>query len=201
MKYLLSLLLVATLQVTALSAPDYDVEQPSFVVRVEDDHGSYMYTSTGSMVRADLILTCEHAVRDRTPGSISVVFKDGAKVKARVIRENPAHDLSLLQIKPRFDVGIVQPGFDPQMGDTVTICGFPKAGPYAEVTGEIIDTLKQPQGFEVDEEAIQGMSGGPVLDGERNLVGVVWGSSANEAAVTGLKKIKAFFLDELDNSE
>jgi len=197
MKFLLSLLLATTATV-ALSAPNFDVEQPDYVVKVLDDHGSYMFTGTGSLIREDIVLSCNHNVRDRTPGSISVVFKDGTVRKAEVIRTNSKHDLSMLKIDP-VDFEIVVPGLvNPEVGDTATVCGFPKAGPYAEVSGTITNTIKQPKGFSVDDEVIQGMSGGPVLDGCGRQVGVVWGSTDEEAYFTGLQTILDFLTNELD---
>ncbi len=201
MRFLLSLLLAVTMQVAALSAP-VEVEQPEFVVRVVHTQGRFIYTGTGSLARADLVLTCYHNVRGHSKNSLTVKFKDGTEVKAKVIRASRKPDLALLQLgTPKFDCEIVTPGLsDPEIGDTVTIGGFPKAKAYAEVTGEIKAT-KILGGFEVNEEAIQGMSGGPVLDADRNLVGVVWGSNSTESEIIDLQKIKDFFLNDLDKAK
>ena len=199
MNTILTMLLAFSMQLSPLCVPNFEVEQPEYVVKVMDDHGSFMFTGSGSLLREDIVLSCNHNIRDRTPGSLSVEFKDGTTRKAEVIRTNKKHDLSMLRIDP-VDFEPVLPGLRaPKVGDFAKVCGFPKAGPYAEVSGTINGTLKQPKGFSVDEEVIQGMSGGPVLDKDGRQVGVVWGSTDEDAYFTGFQTILDFLVDDLDD--
>ena len=126
-----------------------------------------------------LVITNWHVVRDAN-GAVEVTFPGGFTSKARAIKVDPDWDLAALVIwrPPVEPVKIA--AAPPKPGDQLTICGY-GPGIYRAATGRCTQyyspkvTLPQ-QMVELDVEARQGDSGGPIFNGEGRLAGVLFGA-------------------------
>jgi S1-C subfamily serine protease len=126
-----------------------------------------------------LVVTNWHVVRDGT-GEVEVVFPNGFKSKARPLKVDEDWDLAALVIwrPPVEPVKIAAAA--PQPGDVLTICGY-GSGQYRAATGRCTQYYSPatdlPQHMvELDVEARQGDSGGPILNDRGELAGVLFGA-------------------------
>lgn len=168
----------------AASATDFRGPRPHpAVARVIVPEGAATSYGTGTLidVRDDfaLLVTNWHVVRDAR-GAIEVLFPNGQHSKARALKVDPDWDLAALVIW-RPDVEPVSiAATPPQPGDELTICGY-GTGIYRAVTGQCTGyyspTQDLPQQMvELDVQARQGDSGGPIFNGQGELAGVLFGA-------------------------
>ncbi|HEX6960430.1 MAG TPA: serine protease [Lacipirellula sp.] len=129
--------------------------------------------------RFGLVVTNWHVVRDGT-GEVEVVFPDGFRSKARPLKVNADWDLAALVIwrPPVEPVRLAATA--PQPGDQLTICGY-GSGQYRAATGRCTQyyapAMNLPQDMvELDVEARQGDSGGPIFNARGELAGVLFGA-------------------------
>lgn len=126
-----------------------------------------------------LVITNWHVVRD-AQGPIEVLFPNGQHSKARALKVDADWDLAALVIwRPRVDpIPIADRA--PQPGEELTICGYGH-GIYRSVTGKctgyLAPQLDLPQQMvELDVQARQGDSGGPIFNRRGELAGVLFGA-------------------------
>ncbi|TWU20808.1 S1 family peptidase [Bythopirellula polymerisocia] len=153
------------------------------VVRVVVPEGEATSFGSGTLVdvreKFGLVITNWHVVRD-AKGPIEVIFPNGLTSKARALKVDPDWDLAALviwhpQVKP---VKIAASA--PQPGDLLTICGY-GPGIYRSATGRCTQyyspQANMPQQMvELDVEARQGDSGGPIFNDRGELAGVLFGA-------------------------
>jgi putative serine protease PepD len=136
---------------------------------------------TGVIVAADgTILTANHVIADRSP--ISLVFSDGTRSTATVASADPKHDVATLApatlpqpVVPATLGGAVQVG-----GEVVAI-GNPLGLTYSVSSGVVSAVGRTattnggrfPGLIQFDASVNPGSSGGPLLDAEGNVIGIV----------------------------
>jgi S1-C subfamily serine protease len=164
------------------SLPNDVKPHPSVVRVVAPEDGAIAYGS-GTLVgvRDDhgLVVTNWHVVRDAT-GLVEVVFPDGFRSHARPLKVDQDWDLAALVIwRPNVEpVKIAaQP---PRPGDILTIHGYGR-GKYRIATGRCTTYYSPQPNFphemlELDVEARQGDSGGPIFNQSGELAGVLFGA-------------------------
>jgi hypothetical protein len=126
-----------------------------------------------------LVVTNWHVVRD-SRGVVEVVFPDGFRSHARPLKVDSNWDLAALVIwrPPIEPVKIAsQP---PRPGDALTIHGYGQ-GRYRSATGRCTTYYAPHPNFphemvELDVEARQGDSGGPIFNQSGELAGVLFGA-------------------------
>jgi len=159
-----------------------DQPHPTVVRVIVPEEGATSYGS-GTLVdlrdQFGLVITNWHVVRDAN-GMVEVVFPGGFKSKARALKVDPDWDLAALVIwrPPVEPVSIASVA--PQPGDQLTICGY-GSGMYRSATGRCTQyyapRLDFPQHMvELDVEARQGDSGGPIFNRRGELAGVLFGA-------------------------
>ncbi len=167
-------------------APSAQVPQPA-VVRVIAAESDGTSMGSGSLVAVDanhgLVVTNWHVVRDTT-GPITVVFPDGFRSGALILRVDRDWDLAALAIqKPN-----VQPlrvaTETPQPGEPLTIAGYGPEGIYRAVGGRCTEYLSPGKNLpaelvEVDVQARRGDSGGPIYNNRGEIAGVLFGAGGN----------------------
>jgi hypothetical protein len=146
-----------------------------------------MATSYGSGTLVDvreqfgLVVTNWHVVRDGR-GDVEVIFPDGFRSKARPLKVDADWDLAALVIwrPPAAPVAIAERA--PQPGDQLTICGYGQ-GQYRSATGRCTQYYAPKAHLplhmvELDVEARQGDSGGPIFNDRGELAGVLFGAGS-----------------------
>ena len=152
-------------------------------VIVPEGNGATSYGS-GTLIdvrdQYGLVITNWHVVRD-AQGMVEVVFPNGFRSQSRPIKVDKDWDLAALVIwrPPISPVPIATHA--PQPGDPLTICGYGQ-GTYREATGRCTQYLAPGVNFpremvELNVEARQGDSGGPIFNSRDELAGVLFGAS------------------------
>ena len=126
-----------------------------------------------------LVITNWHVVRD-SKGDVEVLFPNGFTSKARALKVDADWDLAALVIwRPQIDPVVIAKTA-PQPGDSLTICGYGQ-GIYRTATGRCTQYYAPRLDFprqmvELDVEARQGDSGGPIFNSQGELAGVLFGA-------------------------
>ena len=136
---------------------------------------------TGVIVAADgTVLTANHVIADRSP--ISLVFADGTKSTATVASADPQHDVATLA-----PATLPQPvvpatlGGSAEVGGEVVAIGNPLGLAYSVSSGVVsaVGRTATTNGgrfsglIQFDASVNPGSSGGPLLDAEGNVIGIV----------------------------
>ena len=126
-----------------------------------------------------LVITNWHVVRD-AKGPIEVVFPGGFTSQARALKVDSDWDLAALVIwePPVEPVTLAEAA--PRPGEQLTICGY-GPGIYRSATGRCTQYYSPQVGLpqqmvELDVEARQGDSGGPIFNHRGELAGVLFGA-------------------------
>jgi S1-C subfamily serine protease len=153
------------------------------VARIIVPEGSATAFGSGTLIdvrdQYGLVVTNWHVVRD-SRGVVEVVFPDGFRSHARPLKVDSNWDLAALVIwrPPIEPVKIAsQP---PRPGDALTIHGYGQ-GRYRSATGRCTTYYSPHPNFphemvELDVEARQGDSGGPIFNQSGELAGVLFGA-------------------------
>lgn len=169
------------------------------VVRVEvAERGA---TSHGSGTLFDiigevgLVLTNWHVVRD-AGGDVVVIFPNGFRSAARVLKVDPDWDLAVLAIwrPPINPMPLART--PPRPGDLLTIAGY-GPGQYRAATGRCTQYVAPGMDLpyemvEVSVGARQGDSGGPMINDRGELAGVLFGSSGNATSGSHIGRVQSF---------
>jgi len=169
------------------------------VVRIVAAERSGFSAGSGALIDVrgpcGLVLTNWHVVREST-GLVEVFFPDGFRSAARVLKIDRTWDLAALLIwRPNTGpIGLAERA--PQPGDPLTIAGY-GPGIYRAVTGHctqyVAPAMRQPREMvELNVAARQGDSGGPILNAEGQLAGVLFGSGAGTTTGTYSGRVAEF---------
>ena len=126
-----------------------------------------------------LVVTNWHVVRDAT-AAVEVAFPDGFRSHARPLKVDPDWDLAALVIwRPNAEPVSLAPQ-PPRPGDLLTIHGYGQ-GQYRIATGSCTQYYAPHANYplemvEIDVEARQGDSGGPIFNQRGELAGVLFGA-------------------------
>ena len=182
--------------------PDTPHPAVARVIVPENDGTAYgSGTLIGHTERLGLVITNWHVVRGEA-GTIMVVFPDGFRSAARVLRSDRDWDLAALAIwRPRTQPVTVS-GYTPQPGETLTIAGYGQ-GQYRASSGRVTQYVAPGSNFpfeivEVSTGAREGDSGGPILNARGELAGVLFGSSFNRTMGSYSGRVRAFLGTVLD---
>jgi hypothetical protein len=159
-----------------------DLPHPAVVRVIAPEQGAISYGS-GTLVdvreQFGLVITNWHVVRD-AQGDVEVLFPDGFRSKARALKVDADWDLAALVIWRPSVPPVTLADSAPRPGDPLTICGYGQ-GRYRAITGSCTqyyspkENLPQ-QMVELDVEARQGDSGGPIFNQNGQLAGVLFGA-------------------------
>ena len=173
---------LGTLPSPSLLVPQSIDPHPA-VVRVVVPEGDATSFGSGTLVdvreQYGLVITNWHVVRD-AQGPIDVIFPNGRTSKARALKVDPDWDLAALVIWHPQVEPVKIAATAPQPGDRLTICGY-GPGVYRSATGRCTQyyspKVNMPQQMvELDVEARQGDSGGPIFNDRGELAGVLFGA-------------------------
>lgn len=160
-----------------------DRPHPAVARIVVPEQGAISYGS-GTLIDVrdnfGLVITNWHVVRDASD-TIEVVFPDGFTSKARALKVDADWDLAALVVwRPKHIEPVSIAAEAPRPGDGLTICGYGQ-GNYRCATGRCTQYYAPRLDFprhmvELDVEARQGDSGGPIFNDRGELAGVLFGA-------------------------
>jgi Trypsin-like peptidase domain len=144
---------------------------PSTVsLRCADSLGS------GFLVAEDLVLTNAHVLCGGE-SRINVVFENGRELAGQVVRSDPTLDLAVVQVKdagvrplPLGDVGTLS------VGDKLVMIGSPVGLEFTVHEGAVSNLSHAMLGvayIQIEAKVNPGNSGGPLLDSQGRVVGIV----------------------------
>jgi S1-C subfamily serine protease len=142
-----------------------------------------------------LVITNWHVVRD-SQGVVEVVFPNGFRSHARPLKVDSDWDLAALVIwRPAIEPVRVS-ATPPQPGDPLTIHGYGQ-GQYRIATGRCTayysPKLNYPREMvELDVEARQGDSGGPIFNQRGELAGVLFGAGQGTTIGSFAPRVESF---------
>src|SRR4051812_33629725 len=189
------------------SAPGNVTPHPAVARIIVPEDGATAFGS-GTLVGVNkdhgLVITNWHVVRDGT-GLVEVVFPDGFRSNAKPLKVDSDWDLAALVIwRPRVEpVKIAsQP---PRQGDLLTIHGYGR-GQYRIATGHCTNYLSPRIDFphemvELDVEARQGDSGGPIFNQSGELAGVLFGAGQGTTLGSFAPRVRYFLATAVPDFE
>jgi S1-C subfamily serine protease len=159
---------------------------------------------SGFVLPGNLVVTNRHVVAE--PQEVTVNTWDGRSLRAEVTGIAVDSDLAILQLASDLDLPVAELREGPvERGEPIIVVGYPGGGPATISTGEVVsliegELLDEPADvIRVDAEIRQGNSGGPLLDEEGRVVGVVFALDVTSG--DGLAVPIATLLDRLDGRE
>lgn len=140
-------------------------------VQIVSHTGRMKFLGSGVLIPGNQILTAAHTFANAT-SSIDVIFLGGVKVKARLVRKDASLDLALLSIPESARRPCRIADAPPVVGDQITASGYGDARePFRTFRGGLrsfaSNTLTLPGC------ARGGDSGGPILDRDGCLIGIL----------------------------
>lgn len=126
------------------------------------------------------LVTAAHCVKDRKTVTIFHPSKHTTTYKATVRMRDEHRDLAILDhpLSAADYFELRRSMREPKKADPVTALGYPKWGPVDRVNDRpgvitLVTTKSAVRLIEVDQTLTQGMSGGPVIDAEDGVVGII----------------------------
>jgi len=144
------------------------------VVRIKTDIGS----GTGFIIDSDgTIVTNNHVVRDVT--DVTVYLNDKTSYPATIVKRDMIHDIAVIKINAE-NVHFLEFGDLSQvgLGQQVFVLGYPLDAKNISVTSGLISSIDYDSGrnitwIQTDSAVNPGNSGGPLLDLQGKVIGVV----------------------------
>ena len=180
------------------SAPGPVTPHPAVarIIVPEDDAIAY---GSGTLVDArdqyGLVVTNWHVVRD-SKGTVEVVFPSGFRSQARPLKVDKDWDLAALVIwRPPIEPVHIS-AMPPRPGDLLTIHGYGQ-GQYRIATGHCTQFFSPKETLpcemvELDVEARQGDSGGPIFNDRGEIAGVLFGAGEGTTIGSFAPRVQSF---------
>lgn len=149
-----------------------------YTVRVRNRSCEGLGIGSGFLVDERTLITNRHVVQGAT--SLSVSTWDGRELSVRADEQASIADLAVIHLSSPIAPVADLAGADAQPGASVLIAGYPHGGPADVLAGEILgytDGAELGNTAKVMQLAVDiqpGNSGGPVVDLDGNVVGVVY---------------------------
>lgn len=173
-----------TLDDAGLLSPDGVAAAERMAVRVRNVGCDGLSTGSGFALDATTVVTNRHVVADTAELHVSTY--DGRDVAVVSVGTADVADLALVRtVDPLPSAPTLAPA-DPQVGDQVTVVGYPLGGRLTVTTGEVLGAVTDPRNVALgtvlvtDAPVELGSSGSAVLDAEGRVVGVVYGMDAED---------------------
>jgi serine protease Do len=180
------------------SAPGLVTPHPAVARVIVPENDAIAYGS-GTLLdirgQYGLVVTNWHVVRD-SKGTVEVVFPSGFRSQARPLKVDKDWDLAALVIwRPPIEPVRVSM-IPPKPGDLLTIHGYGQ-GQYRIATGHCTQFFAPKENFpcemvELDVEARQGDSGGPIFNDRGEIAGVLFGAGEGTTIGSFAPRVQTF---------
>lgn len=181
--------------------------------RVASKEGDGTSYGSGTLIARDtesgnaLVITNWHVVKDSV-GQVSVSFPGGFKSRARVLKMDEPWDLAVIEIAdPELDV-VKLAGNAPERGEQLFVAGFGGDGKlrvtHGPVTSFRAPKSSQPYPYEmvgISAAVRQGDSGGPIVNANGELAGVLFGCDGSVTTGSHIAPIRRFLAGILDEAK
>lgn len=134
---------------------------------------------SGFVLPGGIVVTNRHVIDE--PRSVTVNTWDGRSLEAEISGVAVDSDLAILRLSDDAGLPVARLRTTPvERGEPVVVVGYPGGGPATVTTGQVValldgEVLGEPAGvLRIDAEIRQGNSGGPVLDQDGQVIGVVF---------------------------
>lgn len=196
-------------EVTGFEAPEVaatSIERRAqqVTVRIRSLGCAQLGLGSGFVLPGEVVVTNRHVLEQ--PLQVSVNTWDGRRLDADVAGLALDSDLALLRLDDTAGLPEAELRTDPvEIGERIYVVGYPGGGPATVSEGEVVASvdgslLGEPADvIRIDAEIRQGSSGGPVLDVEGRVIGVVF--ALETSAGTGLAVPATTLMDRLDDTE
>jgi S1-C subfamily serine protease len=147
-------------------------------VRVRNRACQGLATGSGVVVADGTLVTNRHVLDGA--GELEVSTWDGRTHRVRVASAATATDLAVVEVDGDLPPAMPVADDDPSPGENVTAVGYPLGSELAFADGQVVDYRPgEPYGedglvLRVSSQLRPGNSGGPLVDGDGRLVGVVF---------------------------
>lgn len=170
--------IIAFLLVAQAGAKRTALAKSTLLVKVEQGHGSGVHIGNG------FVITAAHVVGQTTEAMLSA--SDGSKHAADVLWVNSQHDVALLRM--RYSDGVAVSRLNcanpVSIGQHIEAIGNPGrlefVHSWGRVAGQIQKLFHWQVAFAADLGIAPGSSGGPVIDEQGRVVGIVVGISLTQ---------------------
>lgn len=160
----------------------------SSVLRIRSVTCSGVYTGSGFVVDAHTIVTNRHVVKGET--TIQVDTVDGKQISVTDVRQASDIDLAVIHSDDTLPTPLPLARTDVKGGQNILAIGYPLGGPIATTRGRVLGWYADTEldgGLALRATAAidHGNSGGPALDQQGNVVGVIYAKtdSGNAGAI------------------
>jgi S1-C subfamily serine protease len=134
---------------------------------------------SGFVLPGGVVVTNRHVVGE--PREITINTWDGRRFDADVTGIALDSDLAILRLDDDVDLPVAELRTTPvERGEPVVVVGYPEGGPATVTTGRVVglvsgELLGEPADvIRIDAEIRPGNSGGPVLDEQGRVIGIVF---------------------------
>jgi S1-C subfamily serine protease len=172
---------LAELDLDGLAADEVLRTAREFTVRIRSLGCSRLGTGSGFVLDDGLIVTNRHVVGQ--PREITISTWDGRSFDAVVEGISLDADLAVIKVIGA-DLPVATLRDTPvTIGERIAVIGYPGGGPSTITTGAVLGFTAEPvlgervPAIVVDAEVRQGNSGGPLIDGRGEVVGVIFALS------------------------
>ncbi len=195
---ILSRLLTVAMLFFAAACAAQQTPHPAVCRVIVEEAGGTAYGS-GTLIDVregyGMVVTNWHVVRDAA-GKIEVLFPDGFRGEARPLKLDETWDLAALVIWRPAAKPVTLADAPPRPGEPLTICGYGR-GIYRAAPGRCTAYYSPKIGMpeelvELNVEARQGDSGGPIFNARGELAGVLFGAGQGTTLGSFQGRVKNF---------
>jgi Trypsin-like serine proteases, typically periplasmic, contain C-terminal PDZ domain len=146
-------------------------------VLVRNEGCDFEATGSAVAVTSDELVTNAHVVEGAR--RLSILTTSGRRVEVRSWAVSKSDDLALLRLSETlFDHPVAVAADQTVPGNLVVVMGYPLGGPLTVGRGRVLEVTPDPSGsgqktIQASVDILPGNSGGPLLDIQGRLVGVV----------------------------
>ncbi|WP_084075939.1 serine protease [Demequina sp. NBRC 110052] len=165
--------------VPAALSPDGFNSAQRMTVRVRNIGCGFIATGTGFALDENTLITNQHVISDSR--SIEVSTYNGVKYTATTVSSTSVADIAIVRTEDPIGTSYaILAQEDPEIGDAITVLGYPGGGQLTSVDGVILGTTSDPIEASVgtvyvsSASVVSGSSGSPALNEAGEVVGVVY---------------------------